>query len=170
MNFENLDKALEYIEESDQVLNEATLSKKKYSKNEEYSLSINPSDNYGQGYSTDPYFKVYDAMDYFKARNCIRVHLVSGMCEHHNARDGKGGIPFNDLGWKQFLEDVMDTLVPSRFDPNKQVKVYDRLFEEVQAGSNLSKDQIDAIKRNPRPNFKTDTYWGGKKVVEYRRR
>ena len=169
MNYEKLDEALSYLD-GNQVLTEATISKKKYSKSEEYSLSINPSDNYGLGYASDPYFKVYDAEDYFKARNCIRVHLVSGMCEHHNNRDGKGGIPFNSIGWKQFLEDVMDTKVPSKFNLNKQVTVYDRLFEEIKVGSNLSDTQIEAIKRVPRLNFKTETYWGGGKTIDYRRR
>ena len=157
MDYKELDETLEEINESVEnleVINEDNLLSK-----DGFMLSINPTFREGPGFYLDPYVKVYDAENYFKARNCLRVHIIDGRCEHHN--DDKGGLPIShDL--KKFLK------------KNLTQNVYDNIFEILHKVydnySKTSKAEIDALYAQHDEVFDFDNiYWGGGKVRNYRR-
>ena len=156
-NYKELDEALERLDESAEeleVLNEIALASGKG-----YSLNIDPTVREGRGFYLDPYVKVYDAERYSKAKNCLRVHIITGRCEHHN--DAKGGLPIS-REIKKFLHDYLTQ------------QVYDYIFElmkiEFLPYWPNCVEEIDKLHAEHKEVFDfNNIYWGGGKERQYRR-
>ena len=131
-----------------------------YSTNSYYaSLDYEPK---GEAFWKDPYIKVYDVPSYTNSKNCIRVHLKDGRCEHHRG-DKKGGLPFSDTGWKKFLNSIMN--LPCNKYPN--MIVHDAIYFEIKMMYSLT-DEQQAPYIFPSIDFVTQSYWGGKNVKQKR--
>ncbi|MBR6289313.1 MAG: hypothetical protein IKR19_08260 [Acholeplasmatales bacterium] len=123
-----------------------------------YSLYIDPDMTHKEGFLRDPYVKIYDGQSFSAGTNCIRVHLKDGKCEHHY--DRKGGLPFNDSGWKEFLDAVINK--PSTNKNYKNYTVFEAAFKVMQYVYNMTDDQMEPYKFQPLPSYKAACYWGGK--------
>lgn len=121
---------------------------------------------FGEGFWSNPYIKVYDGSSFSTSKNCIRVRINNGECFHHrDTRSGKGGLPFDDNGFKVFLNYIMNK--PCSKMPSKNV--YEAIFIKIKEMYGLNEEQMKRCKPKDKPiDFVTDTYFTGK-VISYRR-